>query len=343
MQTDEWVVVGLDQGATTTNATVLDAAGRFLVDGMVEAPSQVREGPAVAIDALATAFRHIVEVTGVDPRAVRAVGLDTPGPASADGVLSSKGSTNFAHPAWAGFGVRTALEVRLGIPVVYNNDANAAALYAHHAHFGAAASERSSVSAIVGTGLGGGVIEAGQVVRGAAGMAGELGHVHIPLDGLIAEGQPVPACNCGFTGDAESVASLTGIERNLLPYWLTRFPGHELAAVDPAKAAGLVRSYGERGDPLALAIFEQQAVALGRLFTIAANVTDPHAYFVGGGVVEAAPHFRDWFLQTVRTNTALRTEQEQVATFALVSDLDMAGARGSAIAARDAVADLAGS
>ena len=81
-----------------------------------------------------------------------------------------------------------ALEARLGIPVVYSNDGNAAALYAHYAYFGENALRRSSVSAIVGTGLGGGVIESGAVVRGAAGMAGELGHVHIPMDGLLGRG-----------------------------------------------------------------------------------------------------------------------------------------------------------
>ena len=58
---------------------------------------------------------------------------------------------------------------------------------------------------------------------------------------------------------------------------------------DLAKAAKLVRSYGEKGDPLARRIFEQQAMAIGRLFTIAANFTDPDAYFVGGGVVETGP------------------------------------------------------
>ena len=74
-------------------------------------------------------------------------------------------------------------------------------------------------------------------------------------------------------------------------------------------------------------------MALGRLFTIAANFTDPHAYFVGGGVVEAAPQFRDWFLATVRAHTVLREEQAAVAAFALVPERDMAGARGVAIAA----------
>ena len=97
-----------------------------------------------------------------------------------------------------------------------------------------------------------------------------------------------------------------------------------------------MRSYGERGDEMARKVFEQQAMAIGRLFTIAANFTDPNAYFVGGGVVETAPEFRDWYLSVVRTNTHLRAEQLDVAEFSLVPDLDMAGARGAAVAARSA-------
>jgi predicted NBD/HSP70 family sugar kinase len=333
------VVIGLDNGGTSNNATVLDASGRFLVDRLLETPSRVREGPSVGIEALVLAFEHVLAATGRKRAQVRAVGLDTPGPASADGVISSRGSTNFAHPAWPAFDVRGALETALGVPVVYNNDGNAAALYAHTVHFGADAAHRSSISAIVGTGLGGGVIEAGQIVRGAAGMAGELGHVHIPLHGLLEDDQPLPGCNCGFVGDAESIASLTGIEKNLLPYWLTRYPDHELARVaDVSRAAQLVRGHGERGDPLARRIFEQQAQALGRLFTIAANYSDPDAYFLGGGVVEAQPAFRAWFLEQVQAHTQLRAEQARVAQFALVPDLDMAGARGAALAARATLA-----
>jgi predicted NBD/HSP70 family sugar kinase len=333
------VVVGLDNGGTTNNATVLDTSGRFLVDRLVETPSRVREGPEVAVEALGRSLDTILELTATPGSAVLGVGLDTPGPASADGVISSRGSTNFAHPSWRGFDVRAALQDRLGLPVVYNNDGNAAALYAHFVHFGPLAPERSSVSAIVGTGLGGGVIESGRVVKGAAGMAGELGHVQLPMQGLLDDGQPLPHCNCGFDGDAESVASLTGIELNLLPYWLTKFPDHELHRAESLHvAAKLIRGYGERGDPLALRIFDQQAMALGRLFTLVANMTDPHTYFLGGGVVETQPQFREWFLETVHKHTALRAEQTNVATFALVPDLDMAGARGSAIAALETLA-----
>jgi predicted NBD/HSP70 family sugar kinase len=327
-------VVGLDVGGTSTNATVLDARGVFLIDHLVETPSRVLDGPDAAIEALVKAMDHVLKLTGTAASAVVAVGLDTPGPASADGVISSRGATNFNQPAWRGFDFRGALQKRLSLPVVYNNDGNAAALYAHYVHFGMAARGHSSISAIVGTGLGGGVIESGLVVRGAAGMAGELGHVYIPMHGLLAEGQPLPECNCGFAGDVESIASLTGIENNLLPYWLTRFPGHELGEAESVRrAAKMVRAYGEKGDPMALKIFEQQAMALGRLFTIAANFTDPHVYFLGGGVVEADAHFREWFLAKVREHTLLREEQARVATFVLVPKLDMAGARGAAIAA----------
>ena len=332
-----WVVVGLDNGGTCNNATVLDATGQFLVDHLVENPSLVHDGPESAVTALADAFRNILELTSTPRTLVRAVGLDTPGPASATGVISSKGSTNFNQVSWHGFDIRGALEAELGLPVVYNNDANAAALYAHHRHFGDDAMQRSSIAAIVGTGLGGGVVESGRVVSGAAGMAGELGHVQIPLHDVLEPDQPMPACNCGFEGDVESVASLTGIKNNLLPYWLTRFPDHPLATEPITQAAKLLRGYGEKEDPLALAVFGQQAKAIGKLFTIAANFTDPHAYLLGGGVVEAAPRFRQWFLNTVRENTDLRREQQAVASFALVADLDMAGARGAAVAALERV------
>lgn len=326
-------VVGLDNGGTANKFTVMDRDGNFLIDRLVELPSRVTEGPAAAISALRDAFEAAIELAGVDRSQVLGVGFDTPGPATANGVISSRGGTNFGHGDWRGFDVRTALEVELGLPVVYNNDANAAALYAHHRHFGAIGGQRSSISVIVGTGLGGGVIESGTIIKGAAGMAGELGHVHIPMHGLLRDGQPIPTCNCGFIGDAESVASLTGIYKNLLPYWLTQYPDHELAGVEPLDAAKQVRGFGERGDEMALHIFEQQAMALGRLFTIGANFTDPDVYLLGGGVIETEPEFRDWFLQRVEQHTVLRDEQRAVASFALVADLDMAGARGSAIAA----------
>ena len=328
------VIVGIDVGGTSNNATVIAHDGTFLVDRMLEVPSRVVDGPTAALAALREAYELGLSTVGRVHDDVFAIGLDTPGPAGATGVLSRKGSTNFSSPEWWGYDIRGALEDELGKPVVYSNDGNAAAMYAHYEHFGAVAIDRSSVSAIVGTGLGGGVIHEGRIVVGAAGMGGELGHVHIPAAGIIEADQPIPVCACGFVSDAESYASLTGIKNHLLPYWLTRYPDHHLHGVDSASAAKQVRSLADRDrDPMALAIFEQQAKALGHLFTVAANFSDPDAFFVGGGVVETAAWFRDWFLDTVRAHTTLRSEQIERCEFELVLDLDMAGARGAALAA----------
>lgn len=335
----DWVTVGIDNGGTANNGTVLDAGGRFLVDKLAEVPSLVTEGPDKAIPALADSFEMVLSLTGVSRDRVRAVGLDTPGPASATGVLAAGGATNFGHPDWSRFDIRKALEDRIGIPVIYNNDGNVATLYAHHVRYGDKSAEHGSVSAIIGTGFGAGVITGGRIVTGATGFAGELGHMPIPMEGLLEPGQPVPSCNCGLSADSESVASLTGIKRNLLPYWLTRYPDHDLASMPIGKAAKLVRGYAEKGDKMALDIFRQQAMAIGRVFSLAAKFTDPEMYFVGGGVIEAAPQFRDWFLDVVKDSTDFYPEQAAVAEIALVPDLDMAGARGSAIAAADWVRD----
>jgi glucokinase len=335
---EDWYVAGVDCGGTKDAGTVLDPTGRFLVETLIESPSRVLEGPEIAVAALEEALDAALAHSGVPRSKIRAVGLDTPGPASATGVISRRGATNFSGPEWRGFDVRNALEERIGLPVVYTNDANAAALYAHNAHFAGASALYSSVSAIIGTGLGGGLVEAGKVIPGRSGMAGEIGHVQVPLDGILEEGQPVPVCNCGLAGDGESFASLTGIRKSLLPYWLTRYPDHPLHAVkDEMTRAFQVRTLAEEGDEMSRRIFEQQAKVVAALFHIASNFTDPTAYFVGGGVVETKPEFRQWFLDRVRENMHLREEQAEVAVVATVPDLDMAGGRGAALAALAAV------
>ena len=158
---DREVVVGLDNGEA---ADQRDRARlhRAVPGGPAGGDAQPGRGrPGRGHRGSQPRAGRVLSLTGFERAAVRAVGLDTPGPASADGVISTRGAVNFADPAWRGFDVRGALEARLGLPVIYNNDANAASLYAHHMHFGAEAPRRSSVALIVGTGLGGGVVEGG--------------------------------------------------------------------------------------------------------------------------------------------------------------------------------------
>src|SRR4051794_37249061 len=91
------VVVGLDNGGTANNATVLGLDGHFLVDRLIEVPSRVLEGPDIAVEALVESLDTVLEATGVSRDAVRSVGLDTPGPASANGVINALGATNFSQ------------------------------------------------------------------------------------------------------------------------------------------------------------------------------------------------------------------------------------------------------
>ena len=115
---EPWAVVGLDNGGTSNSATVLDSAGRFLVNELFESPSRVREGPEVAIGALVESLDRVLALTDRPRGSVRAVGLGTPGPASAEGVISARGATNFSEAAWHRFDFRGALERRLGVPVI---------------------------------------------------------------------------------------------------------------------------------------------------------------------------------------------------------------------------------
>src|SRR5205085_2501087 len=112
---------------------------------------------------------------------------------------------------------------KLNRPVLYLNDGNAAALWGHFNIFGASANT-SSISAIIGTGLGGGIIVNGNVITGRNGFGGELGHVLVPYRAIEEIEGMSPVCNCGRVGDLEALCSLTAIERDYLPFFLQRYP-----------------------------------------------------------------------------------------------------------------------
>ena len=189
------IVAGVDLGGTAINFTLVNGHEQFLIEGLCEHPARSTEGPEICLRQIQDGLKLAVEKAGARLEEVAVVGLDTPGPASATGVLSAKGSTNFMHPDWAGFDIRANLETRLGVPVLYLNDGNAAALWGHFSIFGAD-SEHTSLSAIIGTGLGGGVIIGGRMVKGRSGFGGELGHVLLPYQSIRGIEGMRPDCNC---------------------------------------------------------------------------------------------------------------------------------------------------
>jgi glucokinase len=326
------VVAGVDLGGTAINYTLVDQQERFLIESLCEHPALSKQGPEVCLRQIADGLQMACERAGVLLADIVAVGLDTPGPASAAGQLSARGSTNFVHPHWAGFDIRQGLAHKLGTPVSYLNDGNAAALWGHYTIFGANSRE-TSVSTIIGTGNGGGIILEGNVVKGKNGFGGELGHVLLPYQSIADTPGMKPICNCGRVGDLESLCSLTGIEKNLLPYFLPRYSDHPLAKQDSHQAAKLVRGLADRGDPMCKDIFRVQAHTLGLFFDEMVNTFDPDALIVGGGALETSPEFQSWFLNEIRVGMPTQREEQVGIPIYVMPNGDTAGARGAAIEA----------
>jgi glucokinase len=326
------VVAGVDVGGTAVNYTLVDQQEKFLIEGLCEHPALVKQGPEICLQQIADGLAIASKKAGVAVSDIVAVGLDTPGPASAAGRFSVRGATNFVHSDWAGYDIREGLSHKLKKPVSYLNDANAAAIWGHYSIFGANSKE-TSISIVIGTGNGGGIILNGDVVKGKNGFGGELGHVLLPFQSIAGVPGIHPKCNCGRVGDLESLCSLTAIEKNLLPYFLPKYPGHELGKMDRHEAAKLVRGRAVKGDALCKEIFRVQAHALGLFFDEMVNTFDPDALIIGGGALETGEEFQKWFIAEVRVGMGDQREEQAAIPIHVMPNGDTAGARGAAIEA----------
>ncbi len=327
------VVAGIDLGGTAVNYTFLDRDEKFLIDGLCEHPALAKQGPEVCLRQIEDGLKMAADRANIQVSEIVAVGLDTPGPASAAGKLSARGSTNFVHADWAEFDIREGLAVRLGKPVSYLNDGNAGALWGHFSIFGATGRE-TSITVVIGTGLGGGVILDGNVIKGRKGFGGELGHVLIPYQSISDIQGLHPKCNCGRVGCLESCCSLTAIERDFLPFFLLKYPGHELEKLGNLnRASKMVRGLADKGDAMCKEIFAVQAYALGLFFDEMINTFDPDALIVGGGALETSQEFQKWFLERIRAGMPNQREEQADIPIYVMPNGDTAGARGAAIEA----------
>jgi glucokinase len=240
-----------------------------------------------------------------------------------DGVVL----TSHHVPGWDAYPLRDTLGDRLDAPVVLDNDANAAAF--GEARFGAGRGHRHILYVNVGTGIGAGVILGGRLYHGQQGMAGEIGHVTVVLEGG-------PLCPCGKHGCLEAVASGRAIGRR----------AREAVAGDPAGGARLralaggaaegigapqVFAAAAQGDPLAGRLVEETAGYLGLALGNAANLLDPSIIIVGGGVGEAGDHLFDPLRAAVRRHLLPSIPAPQVVPAALGYDAGIAGALALAL------------
>jgi glucokinase len=259
---------GIDLGGTNVRCAVVDEAGRVVAD--------VRDATPDGWERVVGTMAALVRTLAAE-HAVHAVGVGAAGLCDRDGVV--RYAPNI--PGLVNAPLRDALAAELQCPVIVDNDANVAAR-AELVH-GAARGVRYALVVTLGTGIGGGIIARGRVIRGAYGFAAEIGHFQI-------DGSPdAPLCACGERGHWEAYASGTALGRRG-HQWATsgRAPA-VLARVngDPAAITGIVvGDAAQAGDPDALAIVHEYASLVAIGLAGLSNILDPERIVISGGLVE---------------------------------------------------------
>ena len=281
--------LGCDMGGTNIRCAAVSLDGDVLV--MQRGPSLAsRAAQAVASNIVAQVTLLLDTARAAGLGSPRAIGIAVPGP------LNVFSGTVMAAPhvaAWKAFPLRARLEKSLGRSVVVENDANAWALGEYWR--GSAQRRRDVVLLTLGTGVGGGLIIDGKLVRGRSGMAAELGHVTVEPGGML--------CDCGSRGCLEAYASTSGLRR-LVEQRLGLARGarlrQELLDEDGNFSARQMTIIARHGDSFAREIFSIAGRYLGIAVASFLNVFNPELVVIGGGVAGALPYMRADMMKEVR-------------------------------------------
>jgi glucokinase len=304
------LAVGVDIGGTKVSAGVVDGAGNVIDRERRDTPGADATRTEEVIVEVITALRQRQDVVAV-------------GVGAAGWIANDNATVLFSpHLAWRNEPLRDALQAQLDLPLIIENDANAAAWAEYR--FGAASDEPVTVCVTLGTGIGGGLVIHGAVYRGAFGIACEYGHVTVVPDGRL--------CACGNHGCWEMYASGRALARD----------ARALAAESPVAARRLLELAGSiegltgpvvaaaaaEGDPAALSLCTTMGRWLGRGLANLAAILDPSMFVIGGGVSAAGDLLlrpaREEFVHTL-TGRGFRPEARIVAA-SLGPDAGLVGA-----------------
>jgi len=259
------MVLACDLGGTNLRMAAIDDGGRIISRFRAETPRTERADEiACAIADAAEKCRGAVGRIGE----VKALAVAVPA------IIDSKSGITLKAPnvpALDGFRLTAALSSKLNLPVVLENDANAAAVGEHS--FGAARGFENAVAVTLGTGVGGGIIINGKILRGIDGTAGEIGHICVEPFGA--------PCGCGSRGCLEQYASATAVTR-IARELENQYPKSSLRN-EPRPTSADIYEAGTRGDELALEVFRRMGFYLGVALADLVNVLNPEVIVVGGG------------------------------------------------------------
>ena len=265
------LAIGIDVGGTKVLGGVVDDAGKVLTTARKDTP---RQGGSALTQTIAEVAKELLQQYSVS-----CVGV------SAAGFVSSDRKTMLATPNiadWNGVDLDNQLTKLIGLPVVIENDANAAAW--GEAKFGAGKNQDHMMMLTVGTGIGGGIVVNGDLYRGAFGIAAEFGHMRVVPDGHI--------CGCGARGCFEQYASGNALLRHAREA-INASPeiARNLLSRGDGTVAGLtgqvITEAARDGDPVALAAFNTTGQWLGAGIASLSVLLDPACVVIGGGVIDA--------------------------------------------------------
>jgi len=306
-------LVGVDIGATSLEVAVL--APDLAVLAHHAEPADVREGPGVVLARVRVLVRELLARAGFDAGQVIGIGIGVPGPVNFEiGQLVNPP----LMPAWDSFSIRDYLREDYAAPVFVDNDVNLMAL-------GELWRLKRSLSNFlvikVGTGIGCGIVCHGEVYRGAAGSAGDVGHICVDQEG--------PRCHCGNLGCVEAMAAGPAITRMAVQ---AAEAGESAALAECLRTQGRIEAVdvgqaSRAGDAAANAIVQRAGSLIGQMLASIVNFFNPSHVFIGGGITRIGPLFLAAVRQSVyQRSLALSTRHLEIQYTPLGAQAGLIGA-----------------
>lgn len=291
------LIIGVDLGGTQVRAVLAHKDGSFLAQSKI--PTEADQGLAHVLGRIDSVIADVIK--NIEPAQIIGIGIGAPGPLDPyQGIVYEPPNL----PGWSAVPLRNILEQRWKLPTFLGNDANLAGLGEYT--YGAGKDYNYLVYLTVSTGVGSGVIDNGHIIMGSRGLATEIGHTSLEVNGL--------RCKCGNIGCLETLASGTAMRRQAIEQiqqgqvsQLTAMVKGDLAEID----ATLIGEAAHNGDTLAIEIINKAGLYIGVGIVNILHSFNPEIVVLGGGVMQIGEPLLTIIRQTVKER-AIEAFQENV-------------------------------
>lgn len=312
------LAIGIDLGGTSTKVALVDAVGSIVAADSF--PTRGGDGTEPFIQSAVAAVHDLLSRGGVDRASLAGVGVGSPGPIELKrGVLLKT-----ANLPWVDFPIRDELAARLELPVVLDNDANAAAYGEYWC--GRESGPQNMVLLTLGTGVGAGVVLDGHVLHGQFDNAGELGHMIVSPGGLL--------CGCGQRGCLEAYSSAAAVAKRFAT--AIKAGDRSVLASTPAVDAKSIAEAAKKGDVLSLKIWDEACFFLAIAAINLQHAYNPEVVRLGGGMSEAGAFLVDSVRRHFVANKwNLHNDFPRIELARLGSDAGVIGAAASVLSTQN--------